>query len=128
MTRPRPRPIASFSPAPKAPPPRSSARPVARLSKDKTAETSLPEALLPPEALVDVARGRGPATTTLPIGAMLDDSPEAVDELEHIASFEDERDARRRSRAHAARLEVAIEGALATLDEEPEAGRGRPRR
>ena len=81
-------------------------------------EHQLPEhqPLMTEEEIVDAARGiSGP--TRLPVGAMLDESPRALEELELIASFEDERDDRRRSRAYSARLEVAIEGALATLDE-----------
>jgi len=75
-----------------------------------------PGVLMEPEAIVDAARGHN-RPADLPIGAMLDASPEAIDELELMASFEDERDVRR-SHAHAERLEMAAEGALATLDEE----------
>ena len=74
------------------------------------------EPLMSEEAIVDAARGMS-SPSSLPVGAMLDESPRALEELELIASFEDERDDRRRSRAYSARLEVAIEGALATLDE-----------
>lgn len=74
-----------------------------------------PGVLMEPEAIVDAARGHGQARD-LPIGMMLDASPEALDELEFVASFEDERDMRR-SRSHGERLEMALEGALAMLDE-----------
>lgn len=101
---------------PKAAPPRRAAPQGPPPPPERTAETALPDQLLPGERLVDLARGRG--QTSLPVGSMLDASPEALDELEHIASFDDERDAQRRSRAYFERLEVAIDGALATLDEE----------
>ena len=72
---------------------------------------------LPPERLVDGAR----ATQGLERRewcSMIATSKDARTELELIAAFEEDLEGPRRGAALAMRLDVAIEGALATLDEE----------
>ena len=113
MTR-RPTPVHAVPEPPRAAPPVR--RALVRGPEVDPHDLPPPDQLMAPEALVDAARGHG-APTQLPIGAMLDASPEALDELEMIASFEDERDSRRGSRAYVQRLEMAVDGALATLDD-----------
>lgn len=76
-----------------------------------------PGELFSAEQLVDLARGDAEACARFNVGAMLDQSPDAILELEIMASFEDELDPARRSAGYAQRIEMAVDGALASLDE-----------
>jgi hypothetical protein len=91
--------------------------PRAHAPRGSALELPLPEELFAPEQLVDLARGDTETSARFNVGAMLDQSPEAAFELEIIASFEDELEPSRRSAAYAQRIEMAIDGALASLDE-----------
>jgi hypothetical protein len=73
--------------------------------------------LFAPEQLVDLARGDADACARFDVGAMLDQSPEAMLELEIMASFDDELEPARRSPGYAQRVEMAVDGALASLDD-----------
>lgn len=72
---------------------------------------------LPPEQLVDGARGTH-GLERRHWCSMIAASPDARTELELIAAFEEDLEGTARGRAVAMRLDVAIEGALATLDEQ----------
>ncbi len=72
---------------------------------------------LPPERLVDGARGTH-GIVRREWCAKIAASPDARTELELIAAFEEDLEGSPRAHALAMRLDVAIEGALATLDEE----------
>ena len=92
-------------------------RPHAGRAASSSLDLPLPEELFAPEQLVDLARGDAETSARFNVGAMLDQSPEAVMELEIMASFEDELEPSRRSAAYAQRFEMAIDGALASLEE-----------
>lgn len=94
-----------------APAPVSATRPVG----DATRETTLPDVRLPDEAVADLARRGGSAREALS-RASVREAPGAREELELVEAFEAERPVRRPA-GLAARLDVAVEGALATLDE-----------